>query len=365
MKSKKIVSETLLTRVEHLIERNNVIDLDYISQSKEFVEEFPNINNPYFHIKENKLNLLGLALWYNAVDCFKYIQTNLKASPDAMEKLLQEQKTSGIDIICQRGQEDMLDYYLPIYDSLIIDEPKIEEISVSLNLYQSSNDISKIITSTYTPIQKACDLGNLNILAHVYRYYKDKQAPFELDINYQDETSGENCALISCKVGNYSMIRYLYSTCHANFYIINKAGECAAQILAASNKKSSLSEFHECFVYLINIVKVDFTHNCEEILLLLDNEKAINFFEKKLRERGIDIEKSEIEDKNRLIKPQQVRSIQEARLDPYYGKDFDFKKLYVDIMKESEAEDISIISPESRRTTPFASLINDLSTSNF
>ena len=277
-----------------------------------------------------------------------------------MEKLYRENKSSGMDIICQRGQVEILDYYLPIYNSLADGIPVVDEISASLDFSQGNDAIPKAIASTYTPIHKACDIGNMNTISHIYKFYKDKEVPFELDINYQDEISGENCALIACRNGNYSMIRFLHTTCHANFYLINKLGESAVQILSASNKKRNLKEFHECLVYLITQVGVEYTYNCEETLLLIDNDKSVQFFQTKLREKGIFIDKLELEEKNKLVKPEQIRSIEEASLDPYYGKDFDFKKLYTDIMKDQENEEISVISPESRRATPFTSILNEL-----
>lgn len=361
-KKSQVEPETFLLKVQRTIERDDFPAFEDLSKSEDFEKEFPQINNPYFIIKEFRLNLLGFAVYTASYECFTYIHTELNASIESMEKLLQEQKSSAIDLICQRGNVDLLNYYLPIFCSSCETLPIVtEELSLSLDFSQNNNGIPKVIQSTYTPIHKACDLGHLHVISNVCKYFKDKPiVPLELDIDYQDETTGENCALIACKTGNYSMIRFLHTTCHANFFLNNKLGECAVQILAASNKRKNLKEFHECMVYLINQIGVEFTHNYEETLLLIDNEKTVLFFEKKLKEKGIEIDKEELEEMNKLVKPEQIRSIEEASLDPYYGTNFNFKKLYNDVMKDPENEEISVISGESRNNTPFTSVLNDL-----
>ena len=343
------------------MENDDAHSLELLSESTEFKSEYPHINNAYFQIKDYRLNLLALAVWCGAPDCFKFIHQTLKSSHDSMEKLLKESKTSAMDIICQRGNTELLDYYLPFFCESSESLPVTEEFSVSLDFSQNNNVNPKPIPSAYTPIQKACELGHLSIISHAHKYFLDKPTtPQELDIDYQDDISGENCALIACKTGNYSMIRFLHSTCHGNFFLMNKLGETAVQVLAASNKKKVLREFHESMVYLINVVGVNFTHNHEEIMLLIDGEKTVQFFERKLREKGIRVDKTELEEENKLVKLEQYRSAEETRLDPYYGKDFSFRRLYEDVMKDPANSEISVISEESRNTTPFTSVLNEL-----
>ena len=62
LQSKPVEQETIFTRVQKIIENNDIMELGYISQTLDFSREFSNINNPYYIIKEFRVNLLGLAL---------------------------------------------------------------------------------------------------------------------------------------------------------------------------------------------------------------------------------------------------------------------------------------------------------------
>ncbi|OMJ96047.1 hypothetical protein SteCoe_429 [Stentor coeruleus] len=354
--------ESIFFKVQTCIEKNILINLEILTLTEDFKKNITNIDSPYFKIKDLKVNALILALFYNSLECFKYIHETLKASIDSMEKIFNEQKTSAIEIICMRNCPDILDYYLPIYEKTCSEEVVIEEVVESLNFTNNTEERkSRIIGSTYTPVQRACELGNLNIISRIYKYYKEKSfIPIALDFDYQNETTGENCPLISCRTCNYTMIRFLHTTCQANFRLLNKQGENAVQILAAANKKKNFKEFYECMVYLVLSVGVDFTYNYEETLLLLETEKSIMFFEKKLKEKGIEIDKSFLEEKYQLIKVDQPRPLKEEQLDDYQGKDFNFVKLYDEVMSDADYEDVSVILKDSRNATPFVSILNDL-----
>ncbi|OMJ65551.1 hypothetical protein SteCoe_38011 [Stentor coeruleus] len=359
---KPLDQESIFFKVQKCIEKNIIMSLTSLTKTEEFTKNITNIDNPYFKIKELRVNALILALFFNSIDCFKYIHETLNASIDSMETLFNEQKTSAIEIICTRNCPDILDYYLPLYENNSGDEVVIEEVVESLNFTNTTEERkSRRIVSTYTPVQKACELGNLNIISRIYKYYKEKPfIPIALDFDYQDETTGENCPLISCRICNYTMIRFLHTTCQANFRLLNKLGENAVQILAAANKKKNFKDFYECFVYLVLNVGVDFTHNYEETLLLLETEKSINFFEKKLKEKGIEIDKYDLEEKYQLIRINQPRPLKEELLDVYQGRDFNFVKLYDDVMSDTDREEISGIFMDSRNTTPFVSILKDL-----
>ncbi|OMJ94426.1 hypothetical protein SteCoe_2480 [Stentor coeruleus] len=359
---KTVEQDTLFTKVQRVVENNDVLDLEFISRSGEFASNIENINNAYFMIKDLRTNLLGLSLFHNSLNCFKFIHKSLNASLESMEKIFLDQKTSAIDLICTRNCVDILDYYLPYYEKSFEYCPLIEEVSQSLNFTSNTEVVKpKIIISTYTPIHKACEIGNMNIISHIHKYFKEKAIiPYTLDLDYQDENSGENCSLISCRTGNYTMIRFLHTTCQTNFRLLNKLGENAVQILAASNKKKNFKDFYESLVYLVINAGVDLSHNYEETLLLLESEKAILFYQKKLKEKGIEIDKYELEERYKLVRIEQVRSLEEEKLDSYQGSEFNFIKLYSDIMQGTDADEISAIDTHSRNATPFTSVLNEL-----
>ncbi|OMJ88484.1 hypothetical protein SteCoe_9614 [Stentor coeruleus] len=359
---KNVEQDTLLIKVQKIIENNDLLELEFISRTIDFSASIESIDKIYFTIKNLKANLLGLSLFYGSFDCFKFIHKTLNASLESMEKVFLEQKTSAIDLICTRNCIEILDYYLPHYEKSFEFCPLIEEVTESLNLTSNTEILKpKIFISTYTPIHKACEMGNINIISHIHKYFKEKTIiPYTLDLDYQDETSGENCSLISCRIGNYTMIRFLHKTCKTNFRLLNKLGENAIQILAASNKKKNFKDFYECLVYLVINVGVDLSHNYEETLLLLENEKSILFYQKKLKEKGIEIDKYELEEKNKLIRMKQVRSLEEEKLDSYQGSEFNFIQLYSDIMQGTDVEEISVIDTHSHNATPFTSVLNEL-----
>ncbi|OMJ68836.1 hypothetical protein SteCoe_33592 [Stentor coeruleus] len=352
---------TIYSKVQKIVEDNGILDLEFISRTEEFIQGFENINTKHFIIKDLQVNLLGLSLLYGSFDCFIFTHKVLKASLEPMERLFLDQKTSAIDEICIANCPEILDYYLPYYEKSYISRHDIEDVTESLDLSNNAEETKpKSIVSTYTPIQKSCELGYINMISHIYKYFKDKNIPFTLDIDYQDDSSGENCPLIACRTGNYTMIRFLYETCKGNFRVLNKQGENAVQILAASNKNKKLKDFYDCLAYLVINVGVDFSHNCEETLLLLESEKCISFFQRKLKEKGIEINKREIEEKYKLVKVEQAKSLEERKLDDVKGKMFNFTKLFNDLMQESCRDEISCIDGDSQVDVSFSSEFGEI-----
>ena len=360
---KRKVSEftNIYSDVEKIIQLNDLADFFYISQTETFKVSFSDINSNNFKIEETSLNLLSLSIYHSSFDIFKFIHTELKASLFHSDQNLQKQGSSLIDLICTRASSEFLDYYLPHHTPLS-HESNSFDIADTLNLTKASNSSAKLLNKpkvSLTAIQKACEQGNINIISYVFKYYKDKESsPIELDINYQNEISGENCALISCRKANYVMIKFLHSTCKCNFRLLNKKGENAIQILAASNKKNPSKTFHESFVYLINLTGVDFLYNYEETLLLINCQKTITFFENRLRLKGIEIDKTLIEEKNKIVKVDYIKSLVEEKIESFDGKELGFCSLYEEIMERDD--DLSDIGPDNRSETNFDSIIGEV-----
>jgi hypothetical protein len=102
---------------------------------------------------------------------------------------------------------------------------------------------------------------------------------------------------------------------------------------------------------------VDFLYNYEETVLLLNCQKTINFFESKLKTKGIEIDKTLVEEKNKIMKVEYVKSLVEQKIDSFEGLDYNFCTMYEEIMKSDD--DISDIGRASREWTPFASILGD------
>ena len=352
----------IFLRVSKIIEQNDLYSLEILILTEEFKENFKDLNGTYFSLDGIEHTLLSISAWNAASDCFKYIKKTLGVDIEKTEKVLANQGTSLIEILCLRGNTELLEFYLPNYHPVSKDVTNNDQ-TVSIFLTGNSSRAESIDEKrskiTLTPIQKACEQGNINIIACVYKYYKAQSSvPNELNLNYLDDINGENCALIACRNGNYSIIRFLNQTCHCNFRIINKLGETAIQILAASNNKKPLKEFHECLVYLVNQAGVDILYNYEETIILIHCERSIVFLEKKLSEKGVQIDKEEIDAKNRIMKVQHIKSMVEEKLDTFAGKNFNFCSMYQEYM-EDESDQLSNIS-SMKNDAVFDSLASDL-----
>lgn len=357
------IFNNIFLRAEKIIEHNDLFSFELLSHTDEFKSSFPDINQVYFTQNDLKHNMLTLAASNGASEIFKHLHAVLNCSLEASVELLAGQSTSLLEIICTRGNTELLEYYLPHFKSL----PRrtlTSHLAESLDFEETAETPAQKSKSSLTPVQKACEQGNLNIIAHIFKYYKDKKpVPHELDLNLQDDRTGENCALIACRGGNYALIRFLHQTCHCNFRILNKQGENALQILSASNNKNNFKDFHECLVFLVNHVGVDIMYNYEETLLLIHCDRSIQFMEKKLADKGVNIDKEEIEAKNRIMKVQHVKSMIEEKIDHFVGKNFNFCTMYAECMDDEEEDKISVISKESRAEKPFESFLSEVSIS--
>lgn len=352
----------IFLRVEKIIEQNDLYSFEILASTEEFKENFKDLNTTHFKLDGINHTLLSISAYHAASDCFKYIHETLEVNFDKTEKVLAAQGTSLLEVLCLRGNTELIEYYLPSFHPVSKDLANNDE-SVSIFLTGNSSRAQSIDEqkpkTTLTPIQKACEQGNINIVACVFKYYKGKNSvPSELNLNYLDDIHGENCALIACRSGNYSMIRFLHQTCHCNFRVINKLGETAIQILAASNNKKPLMGFHECLVYLVNQAGVDLLYNYEETIILIHCERSIAFLEKKLADKGVQIDKEEIDAKNRIMKVQHIKSMIEEKLDTFVGKNFNFCSMYEEYM-DDESDQLSIIS-SMKNDTVFDSLASDL-----
>ncbi|CAG9311501.1 unnamed protein product [Blepharisma stoltei] len=307
----------LLQRVKQCIERNNskVLHSLIISQQSRLHGRLL-LNDPIAEVEGLRLNSLGYALWLGRAYLFRYMYETLGASLSVLEDLLRSQRTSILGLICQRGHLDILQYYLPLYMSTY-SNPKIDE-NISLDF---DNSFDNKIFYTYTPIQTACELGHMCILDYVFLHFKDTKPPEELDIHMQDSLTGENCALIAARTGNYPMMKFLYERCKADFKVLNNSYENAIQI-AALGSTTGDGDYLACIKFLVEKIGVDLKYNYEETLLHIQSYSLRNYVEKKLKDVGINASKSEIEKKYEIRWPKD-----DKKLD---GLFFDLKKCEMD-----------------------------------
>lgn len=216
----------------------------------------------------------------------------------------------GIDpmyYICEQGHSEILNYYLPLYL-----ENYSSDCEQNITLDLESQAPTKKSKKNLTPVQIACEKGNMQIIMALFKYFKDKPTPYIFDIEYPSEKNGENCALIACRKGNYPMIKFLHRFCNADFLKKNMYQENALIICTSYFKVSKKKEFIFCINYLLEQVNIDVTYMYEDLLLLAENKELIAIYEKKLKSFGIFTSKEEIEETQRLYRNLSVEEYEES-----------------------------------------------------
>ena len=122
-----------------------------------------------------------------------------------MEKLFKSQGKSALEILCIHGSLELLQYYLQIHIKQgfkILSESIHNEISVSVDFKQSTL-VQNSMKSTYTSAHLACENGYIHIINYLFSFSKEHSfLSYFIDLNFQDEYTGENCALIACRQGD-------------------------------------------------------------------------------------------------------------------------------------------------------------------
>ena len=353
---KYLGSKLTLAIEKNSVDRVRELIIKYSSMTSN-KEPLLNINNAIVKIYSHDMNALGYALFLGYTEVFAVILELGKAKLSAMAKFYLNLSKRPIDVICELGHKQLLEFYLPHYLGKGDEIENSESDSISLSFSRSkptkshSNEKSKTFLpiSTMPPIHRACEKVRINIVQFFWEYFQNKSVPNEFSVHHQDENTGDNCALVACKTGSLELIRYLYEVCRANFTIFNKRKESAIQVLAVWSKKKKTKKFKDCFKYLIEVVGVDYTYEFEETLLVLEDKSIIYYLEEKLKNDGISISKSRVDDKYSISKnrvPIPMDSDLELKLGKIKGTKFSFKDLFREELEESKVE-LSSISEKS------------------
>ena len=344
-------------KLQDAIERSNLKTLVEIQKLFPPEPGKPNmIDEPFITIHDLNMSPLAYALWIGKVVVFQFLHKKMGASLEAMETLFVDQGKTAIEVICSNGSLEILQYYLPYYNkSLKPVASVLGDISISVD-FQRSTLVETKLKQTYTPAHIACEHGHVNIIHFLHATYKDKPAvPHTLDIDFQDESSGENCALIACRKGDYKMVKFLYEVCSANFRALNKRHENAIVVTAAASKRRPTHDFYNLFVYLAEVVKLDYTYMHEEVMLLLEDRNIIKYFENKLQKKGIASQKNNVERKYEITRPNIPVSKEEMMIEEL-GDNFQLRKCLEETEDNTESV-LSSIHEDYRPVTPFMSTL--------
>ena len=222
-----------------------------------------------------------------------------------MEALLNSSDTSSLHILCEKNEKrylDILRYYLPFYLQEITEFPQFEEIGTSLLKVNFSTINVKDSKLLNLPIQVACLSENVTLLDFVHKFFANQPyTPRYLDMEYQDETTGDNCVLLACRYAKYKLIVFFHKTCKLNFRVKNNFGHNAINVLLAGASKMYSKSYFNCLRYLIEVVGVDCEYNYQYSLSISEQPEIVEYLEMKLREIGIYESKKEVEIRTRGV----------------------------------------------------------------
>lgn len=267
--------------LKECIEKNAQKEIKKILQSLEFEQNKEKILNQVdgetWMVKQLKLNALAYSLFLGRSLIFQ-IMHQAGCSLKAADDVLKAQGLSIIKIICMKGFSDILNYYLPFY---IEDGEGAEEL---------------IGESDCSAIQLAVLNGNLSIVTIVFNYFKERErVPRELDIEGFDRSTGENCALIAVKTGNFPMVKLLHQKCAANFSTLNKHGENAVKIAVIHSRIKPEQDYYQIIVFLIDTINISIKENLSELLIISNKEEICQYLKRKAIEQRIPLDQSKLE----------------------------------------------------------------------
>lgn len=299
--------DTILIRIIDYIERDDITNLEALIKQGSLEEGLSIdiwINKPLVKLNNFTVSLLGYSLWIGKANAFNFLITSLNADLGEMDDLFKSFDISVLALLCERGYFEVLKLYLPFYIQNNHSSNSGAEKSLSLS-FTKSNCKNELISTSITPIQLACKYSHLSIVHYINDYFSLSYPPQSLNIHFIEETTGENCALISARTGNFPMMKYLFEVAHADFHIKNNSNEGALQVLAISSKSNYGLQFLECVMYLIEIIKIDISYKHKETLLILDNKIIIKYLEDKLKQLGINTSKQSLLSSSKPVKPTQ------------------------------------------------------------
>lgn len=247
-----------------------------------------NVNEKIIQADNFEFNILAYALYKGKYKSFRYIVEILNGNLQLMENLLLAQGMNPLSICCSHGNLELFKYYFGLTQH---HNKRVSMMSSEGLKYKQS----ELLKDDMVIIQQAVLQGFINIASYLYTLTgSTNNIPDYLNIHYIEPVTGENCALVACRSGNYTMIKYIFEI-GGNYHIRNKKAQSAIQVLANDSKYFKNCDFFNCFKFLIGEVNVQYSHDYEDILLNISDAKTVEYFEKLLEKSGVYVTKKEIE----------------------------------------------------------------------
>lgn len=299
-KSSEINDESLLQAIINSIKSESHSSLKvYLSTYLRSCKSPKNLFLSTKHVQLSiyQFSLLGYSLVTGSLKCFRLLHERFSCSIPSLLQEFSEQKINPVNILCERNHFELLKYFLPLYFQ---NKPRSTSI-LNDTLDFHNTEISPEATPLISHIQTACLYGSVAATDSLHQYFKEHPYP-ELDLNEKNEETGENSVFFAVRSGSILIIKLLFENYKINFHVLNKFNENLLQVCALYSSHKRNTGFFEIFEYLIETVGIDATHNYEEILILLRDRELINYYEKVLRNKGIFVDKLDLELKN-MVKP--------------------------------------------------------------
>ena len=249
--------------------QSSIIDFSFQEELNSSSSSPLSINDPIAIIDEVTLNPLGYSLWLGKYNTFRRLQEQKGASCRSMETLFEKQGLVSLEIIIDKGYTNIFKYYLPTF----------------LLCFKNRLDYTESFKKPL--VHKAIERGSLEIVKYTYEYFYFVNPPPAFDLHYIDPDTGENSALVACRTGNLSIIKYLHEVCGVNFSLINAEGLNSLHI-TISTKKRGLGSC-EVIKYLIYHCQADVTYDYEKLLLKTNDSDSVKIIEYELSRNGIDV----------------------------------------------------------------------------
>lgn len=332
---------------------------------------------PIFHVddtiivlQEVQLNSLSYAFRAGQCHAARFLIEEGRASIRKLYETYAQIGRTPMDILCEFGFLDMVQYFLPIHmrerESKEVEsgdeaneEMSIFDEKINKKATTMKSEATMRILSPYQPsIHRACEHGHMDIVKWLHSQFHGQQPPEEFDINSTDEKMGENCGFMACRSGNFPLVRYLYEDCHADFFRLNKRRESALQVAIIGSKRRPDISFLNILKYLVEIIGIDVTYEYEETLLICEDKVLVYYLESQLHQRGVVASKCKVDLDNSLSRnrPRRQLSQRSQELDQkcrHLGDRFQLKELFPEALKDEEISSIPQKSDESGRVTPF------------
>ena len=276
----------LIKSLKHVIKQNQTRKLKFLLNIRLYPENSTIDIDNFLLPCDNALFLTipGYAILCNSLEVFKYLHKHYRLSVFTLEEQLNKYDLVPLSILCSKGFGEFLEYYLTLAPSrapLPFQSPEFWTISLS--------DSLKFSHFQYTPIQQACLNSHINCVQVIQNFYLDSSPPWWLDLNFQEHYTGENCAFLACKTGNFPMIKYLFVHTEADFHLKNARNENVLQVFLVGCKERKVGDQLQIFKFLVEEVGIDFRFQIDETLIICECEVILGYLRGKVEEKGVEV----------------------------------------------------------------------------